>query len=56
MNLNEGAIISLDRRIGEPVDLMVNGRLIGRGEITVMENDETRFGIRLIEVKSATKS
>jgi flagellar motor switch protein FliN/FliY len=56
MNLNEGAIISLDRRIGEPVDLMVNGRLIGRGEITVMENDETRFGIRLIEVKSVAKS
>lgn len=56
MNLNEGAIISLDRRIGEPVDLMVNGRLIGRGEITVMESDETRFGIRLIEVKSVAKS
>jgi len=56
MNLNEGAIISLDRRIGEPVDLMVNGRLIGRGEITVMEDDETRFGIRLIEVKSVAKS
>ena len=56
MNLNEGAIISLDRRIGEPVDLMVNGRLIGRGEITVLENDETRFGIRLTEVKSISKS
>jgi flagellar motor switch protein FliN/FliY len=56
MNLTEGAIISLDRRIGEPVDLMVNGRLIGRGEITVMENDETRFGIRLLEVKSVAKS
>jgi flagellar motor switch protein FliN/FliY len=56
MNLTEGAIISLDRRIGEPVDLMVNGRLIGRGEITVMDNDETRFGIRLLEVKSVAKS
>ena len=56
MNLTEGAIISLDRRIGEPVDLVVNGRLIGRGEITVLEHDETRFGIRLIEVKSVTKS
>jgi flagellar motor switch protein FliN/FliY len=56
MNLTEGAIIPLDRRIGEPVDLMVNGRLIGRGEITVMEDDETRFGIRLIEVKSVAKS
>lgn len=56
MNLSEGAIISLDRRIGEPVDLIVNGRLIGRGEITVMEDDETRFGIRLLEVKSVAKS
>jgi flagellar motor switch protein FliN/FliY len=56
MNLSEGAIISLDRRIGEPVDLVVNGRLIGRGEITVMEDDETRFGIRLLEVKSVAKS
>lgn len=56
MNLTEGAIISLDRRIGEPVDLVVNGRLIGRGEITVMEDDETRFGIRLLEVKAVAKS
>jgi flagellar motor switch protein FliN len=56
MNLSEGAIISLDRRIGEPVDLIVNGRLIGRGEITVMEDDETRFGIRLLEVKAVAKS
>ncbi|MDB5556721.1 MAG: fliN [Rhizobium sp.] len=56
MNLTEGATISLDRRIGEPVDLIVNGRLIGRGEITVLENDETRFGIRLIEVMAVRKS
>lgn len=56
MNLTEGATISLDRKIGEPVDLVVNGRLIGRGEITVLENDETRFGIRLIEVMAIRKS
>lgn len=56
MNLTEGATISLDRKIGEPVDLIVNGRLIGRGEITVLENDETRFGIRLIEVMAVKKS
>lgn len=55
MNLTEGAIIALDRKIGEPVDLIVNGRLIGRGEITVMENDETRFGIKLLEVKPSGK-
>jgi flagellar motor switch protein FliN/FliY len=56
MNLTEGATIALDRKIGEPVDLIVNGRLIGRGEITVLENDETRFGIRLIEVVAIRKT
>ncbi|MBX9456622.1 MAG: flagellar motor switch protein FliN [Rhizobium sp.] len=56
MNLTEGATIALDRRIGEPVDLIVNGRLIGRGEITVLENDETRFGIKLIEVMAVRKT
>lgn len=55
MNLTEGATIALDRRIGEPVDVMVNGRVIGRGEITVLENDDTRFGVKLIEVKSTRK-
>lgn len=56
MNLTEGATIALDKKIGEPVDLIVNGRLIGRGEITVLENDETRFGIRLIEVMAVRKT
>jgi len=56
MNLTEGATIALDRKIGEPVDLIVNGRLIGRGEITVLESDETRFGIKLIEVMSVRKA
>ena len=56
MNLTEGATISLDRKIGEPVDLIVNGRLIGRVEITVLEHDETRFGIKLIEVMAVRKS
>ena len=50
MNLSEGATIALDRKIGEPVEIMVNGKLIGRGEITVLESDETRFAVRIIEV------
>ncbi len=50
MSLEEGATISLDRRIGETVDIMVNGRLIGHGEITVLEEDETRFGVRLTNI------
>ena len=50
MNLSQGSTIALDRRIGEPVEITVNGRVIGRGEITVLEEDETRFGVRLLEV------
>ncbi|WP_438750197.1 flagellar motor switch protein FliN [Pararhizobium sp. O133] len=55
MNLTEGATIALDRRIGEPVEIVVNGRVIGRGEITVLDEDETRFGVKLIEIKGASK-
>ena len=55
MNLTEGAIIALDKKIGEPVEITVNGRTIARGEITILENDDTRFGVKLIEVMSAKK-
>ncbi|MCA1441215.1 flagellar motor switch protein FliN [Ensifer sp. IC4062] len=53
MGLTEGATIALDRKIGEPVEIMVNGRVIGRGEITVLEGDVTRFGVKLIEIKGS---
>jgi len=56
MALQKGSTVALDRRIGEPVDVMVNGRRIARGEITVLENDPSRFGIKLTEIISATKS
>ena len=50
MALQKGSTVSLNRRIGEPVDVVVNGRKIARGEITVMENDPSRFGIKLTEI------
>ncbi len=56
MSLEEGATIALDKRIGETVEIMVNGRRIGRGEITVLENDDTRFGVRLTEVLSTRRT
>jgi len=56
MGLTEGAIIALDKKIGEPVELTVNGRRIARGEITVLENDDTRFGVKLIEVLKPAKT
>ncbi|AZO11721.1 MULTISPECIES: flagellar motor switch protein FliN [unclassified Mesorhizobium] len=56
MALQKGSTVALNRRIGEPVDVVVNGRKIARGEITVLENDPSRFGIRLTEIIAAAKS
>jgi flagellar motor switch protein FliN/FliY len=53
LTLQKGATIALNRRIGEPVDMVVNGRKIARGEITVMESDPSRFGIRVTEIVNA---
>ena len=53
MGLQKGSTVALNRRIGEPVDVVVNGRRIARGEITVLENDPSRFGIKLTEVSTA---
>ena len=50
MALQKGSTVALNRRIGEPVDVVVNGRKIAKGEITVLENDPSRFGIRLTEI------
>lgn len=55
MALQKGSTVALDRRIGEPVDVVVNGRRIARGEITVLENDPSRFGVRLTEIVSAAR-
>ena len=56
MDLEEGATIALDKKIGEPVEIMVNGRRIGKGEITVLENDDTRFGVKVTEVLSTKRT
>ena len=55
MALQKGSTVALDRRIGEPIDVMVNGRRIARGEIIVMENDPSRFGVRLTEIMTGGK-
>lgn len=48
--LGRGAVIPLDRRVGEPVDVVVNGRVIARGEVVVMDEGNSRFGLKLTEV------
>jgi flagellar motor switch protein FliN len=47
LELREGSVITLDRMAGEPVDLLVNGTPIARGEVVVIDE---QFGLRLTEV------
>jgi flagellar motor switch protein FliN/FliY len=50
MRLGRGAVIPLDRKVGEPVDVVVNGRVVARGEVVVVDEETSRFGIKLTEV------
>jgi flagellar motor switch protein FliN/FliY len=50
MKLGRGAVVPLDHRVGEPVDVMVNGRTVARGEVVVVEEDNSRFGVSLTEI------
>ena len=50
MNLGPGTIVSLDRSVGNPVDLVVNGHLVARGQLVVVDEATSRFGISLTEV------
>lgn len=47
LELVPGAVIELDRVAGSPADLMVNGRLIARGEVVVIDED---YGLRITEI------
>ena len=47
LQLEDSSIIKLDRLAGEPVDLLVNGRLIAQGEVVVIGN---KFGVKITRV------
>src|SRR5438552_6671738 len=51
LSLAPGAVIELDRAAGGPADLLVNGRLIARGEVVVIDEN---FGIRITEIVGPT--
>ena len=50
LGLGPGSIVSLNRLAGEPVDLLINGRPIARGEVVVVDEE---FGLRVTEIVSA---
>jgi flagellar motor switch protein FliN len=56
MKLGRGAVVPLDHRVGEPVDVVVNGRVVARGEVVVVEDDNSRFGVSLTEIVGAQGS
>ncbi|UZX13655.1 flagellar motor switch protein FliN [Methylocystis sp. MJC1] len=56
LNLGRGAVIPLDSRVGDPVEIMINGREIARGEVVVIEDDNTRFGVSLTEIRDPNLS
>jgi flagellar motor switch protein FliN/FliY len=49
LQLNQGSVVELERMVGEPMDVMVNGTLIAHGEVVVVNE---KYGIRLTDVIS----
>lgn len=49
LQLTQGSVIALEKLAGEPMDVFVNGKLIGRGEVVVVNE---KFGIRITDIIS----
>lgn len=52
LQLAQGSVIELDKLAGEPMEVMVNNKLVARGEVVVVNE---KFGIRLTDVISAAE-
>ncbi len=47
LRLGRGAVVELDRKVGEAIDIYVNNRLVARGEVVVVED---RLGVTMTEI------
>ena len=47
LRLGRGAVVALDRKVGEPIDIFVNNRLVARGEVLVVDD---HLGITMTEI------
>jgi len=52
LKLGRGAVVKLDRKVGEPIDIFVNNRLIAKGEVVLVEN---KIGITMTEIMRSSK-
>jgi flagellar motor switch protein FliN/FliY len=53
LKLGRGAVVELDRKVGEAVDIYVNNRLVARGEVVVVDE---RLGVTMTEIVKADHS
>src|SRR5580658_2825865 len=55
MKLQRGAVITLDQKVGAPVGVLCNGRVVARGEVVVVDEESSRYGVSLTELVGAPK-
>jgi flagellar motor switch protein FliN/FliY len=53
LKLGRGAVVELDRKVGEAIDIYVNDRLVARGEVVVVED---RLGVTMTEIVKGEKA
>ena len=53
LKLGRGAVVELDRKVGEAIDIYVNNRLVARGEVVVVED---RLGVTMTEIIKTERS
>lgn len=53
LKLGRGAVVELDRKLGEAVDIYVNNRLVARGEVVMVEDN--RLGVTMTEIVKADR-
>ncbi|HMB75195.1 MAG TPA: flagellar motor switch protein FliN [Kiloniellaceae bacterium] len=53
LQLGRGAVVELDRKVGEAVEIYVNDRLVARGEVVVVED---RLGVTMTEILQSARS
>jgi flagellar motor switch protein FliN/FliY len=54
LKLGRGAVVELDRKLGEAIDIYVNNRLVARGEVVMV--DDNRLGVTMTEIVKADRS
>ncbi len=52
LKLGRGAVVELDRKVGEAIDIYINDRLVARGEVVVVED---RLGVTMTEIVKADR-